>query len=641
MALVPTKLDNSAPFIVEYHLWVPPADIHPDVTHDISNTVFHCAAPIQRPSRENRCYNEHPDGQQGSGSNNNRFGGFPGGDRYRPAQTTTSSSPLTGSRDQNSPTSFNLSEADIKTDLRDRPLYPISCYGPGKGAPRQLIEGPVEISPEELRLRYYTLLAAGDEATAKQEEAALGIKMEQQLKAISDDIPGAIKYIEDGVNVHPNRIDLANGTASSNGPASLFGGTSAATANPFGKPAAPTNPFSTAPVSQPSAFGQASKPGFGHPGFGQPSNPAQSTSAFGQPSNPGQNASPFGQPSNSGQNASPFGASSGLSLKPSPFGQPSTLGSAGQFGKPAFGSSGFGQPSMPGTGSAFGQTSSVGQASAFGQPSAPGAASGFSQINALGQKPSPFSNPGFGQSGFGQPAQPSAAASQFGQAAQSGGASPFGQQTTSTQSPFGQPAAAPQSAFGQPAQPAPSPFGQAAQSGAQASPFGQAAQQNQPLANPFQQGRTEAPGDKVSPFASASSQPSMFGQPSKPNTNPFGAPVAQNGTSQPANPFLQRQPPAQAAATSGFGFPNQAATPAAQTQSPQPARQFASQVKVADTNIDPKERFKEGRPEEYEGEQGKMLEEIYRRVAQLGRFNEDEDIPLTPPKCEWIVPMSV
>ena len=53
--------------------------------------------------------------------------------------------------------------------------------------------------------------------------------------------------------------------------------------------------------------------------------------------------------------------------------------------------------------------------------------------------------------------------------------------------------------------------------------------------------------------------------------------------------------------------------------------------------IDPKDRFKEGKPEEYEGEQGRILEEIYRRVGQLGRFNDDEDIPLVPPKCEWIV----
>ncbi|KAF2849287.1 hypothetical protein T440DRAFT_133385 [Plenodomus tracheiphilus IPT5] len=590
-----------------------------------------------------RCYNEHPSDQQDGRSNNNRFSGFSGGDSYRPAQNNASSNSPSGSRDQKPVASFSLNEADIKADLRERPLYPLSCYGPGKGAPRQLIEGPVEISPEELRLRYYTLLAAGDETTAKQEEAALGTKMEQQLKAISDDIPGAIKYIEDGANVHPNRIDLATGTASSTSSANAFGGISGAAANPFGKPSAPANPFATGSTAQPSAFGQASKPGFGQPAFGQPSNPAQSSSAFGQPSNPGQNASPFGQPPNPAKNASPFGAPSALGQKPSPFGQPSALGGAGAFGKPAFGASGFGQPSMPGVGSAFGQASSIGQASAFGQPSALGAGSGFGQTNALGQNPSPFAKPGFGQSGFGQTAQPGAAASPFGQAAQSGGASPFGQQAPSTQSPFAQPAAATQSAFGQPAQAAPSPFGQPAQPGTQASPFGQAAQQSQSVTNPFQQGRTEAPGDKVSPFASAASQPSLLDQSSKPNANPFGAPATQNGASPAANPFLKPQAPtaSPAAGASGFGFQNQAAAPAVHVQT-QSATPFTPQANTATSgNIDPKERFKEGKPEEYEGGKGRILEEIYRRVAQLGRFDENEDIPLTPPKCEWIVPMPV
>jgi nucleoporin NUP42 len=35
------------------------------------------------------------------------------------------------------------------------------------------------------------------------------------------------------------------------------------------------------------------------------------------------------------------------------------------------------------------------------------------------------------------------------------------------------------------------------------------------------------------------------------------------------------------------------------------------------------------------------LEEIYKRVSQLGRFNDDEDIPVTPPKCEWIAPLAI
>jgi hypothetical protein len=72
----------------------------------------------------------------------------------------------TGNRDAK-PASFHLDRDDIKNDLTtQRPIYPLSCYGPGREAPRQLIEGPVEISPEELRLRYYTLRTEGNEPTA-------------------------------------------------------------------------------------------------------------------------------------------------------------------------------------------------------------------------------------------------------------------------------------------------------------------------------------------------------------------------------------------------------------------------------------------------------------------------------------------
>lgn len=75
-------------------------------------------------------------------------------------------SPNTGNRDAKSP-SFHLDRDDMKNDLTtQRPIYPLSCYGPGREAPRQLIEGPVEISPEELRLRYYTLRTAGNEPQA-------------------------------------------------------------------------------------------------------------------------------------------------------------------------------------------------------------------------------------------------------------------------------------------------------------------------------------------------------------------------------------------------------------------------------------------------------------------------------------------
>lgn len=62
---------------------------------------------------------------------------------------------------------YHLDIADIRADLSgQRPIYPLSCYGPGRDAPRQLIEGPVEISPEELRVRYYTQRATGNENAA-------------------------------------------------------------------------------------------------------------------------------------------------------------------------------------------------------------------------------------------------------------------------------------------------------------------------------------------------------------------------------------------------------------------------------------------------------------------------------------------
>ncbi|KAB2105951.1 hypothetical protein AG0111_0g5720 [Alternaria gaisen] len=625
------------------------------------------------------CKFEHPGSSRdaarggggfGGGSNNNRFGAF-SGDRYRPGDNSGSSS-FGGSRESKSLT-FNLDKDVIQADLsKERPTYPLSCYGPGKDAPRQLIEGPVEISPEELRLRYYTLRAAGNEPTAQQEEGALNEKMQQQVKAILDDVAGAISYVQAGADVHPNRIDIAKGTASASGSMTNTTASSNTAANPFMK--APSNPFQAAAASsQPSAFGQASTPGFGKPAFGQPSNPAQTTSAFGQPSNPGQSTAAFGQPSNPGQStsafgqasslgqttsafgqtsnpgqatsafgqasnpgqsASPFGAASALGQKPSPFGQPSALGGAGSaFGKPAFGASGFGQPSMPGAGSAFGQTSSMGQGSAFGQPSAPGAASGFGQTNALGQKPNPFSKPGFGQSGFGQASQPGA------------NTSPFGQQVSSGVSPFGQ-----QASSGQ------SPFGQQAQQTNQPSPFGQQAQKPNPFGQP-QQASTQAPAQS-NPFGgTASSQTPAFGQTSKPS--PFGTQQPQNNATQPAaaDPFLKPQTSAAPAtstpspspfATQTQNQPNNPPAPAQATsqlpsiaQPTSAARPHVEGVTPDGKPIDPKDRYKEGKPEEYDGEQGRILEEIYKRVSQLGRFNDDEDIPVTPPKCEWIAPLAI
>ncbi|KAJ4384724.1 hypothetical protein N0V86_000326 [Didymella sp. IMI 355093] len=561
------------------------------------------------------CKFEHPgsqrDGNRGGGggfsarsnNNNNRFGAF-GSDSYRPNQN--SGGAFGANRDSKS-LPYHLDIADIKADLSgQRPIYPLSCYGPGRDAPRQLIEGPVEISPEELRVRYYAARAAGQENVAQQEETELHAKMQQQVKAITDDVEGAVRYIEEGANVHPNRLDMMKGAT----------GQPVVNSSPFGQQAS-SNPFSSGSATQGSAFGQPSRPGFGQPAFGQATNPAQTTSAFGQPSNPG-------------QNTSAFGASSALGQKSSTFGQPPALGGGSAFGKPAFGASGFGQTAAAAAGSAFGQPSGLGaqsqspfgqsaaaskpafgQASApsgtpaFGQASTPAQGSAFGQASALGQpqQSSAFGKPGFGQSSFGQAAQPGS------------NQSPFGQQAQSNHSPFAQ----------QTGQNTPSPFGQAASKVQQPNPFGQP--QSQPGAapnNPF--------GSATGPAAAPA-----FGKPSAPafGTPSLGGQQAAAPSTLPQNPFGQAaQPtPAPAATQSPFGAQTPQTSAAATQAQPQPAQVSGP--------IDPKDRYKEGDPEEYEGEAGRVLEEIYRRVGQMGRFNNDEDIPLTPPKCEWIVSVAI
>jgi hypothetical protein len=79
------------------------------------------------------------------------------------------SNTIVGNRDAKS-LPYHLDKADIQADLTgQRPIYPLSCYSPGRDTPRQLIEGPVEISPEELRCRFYMQRAAGNEQLAVSE----------------------------------------------------------------------------------------------------------------------------------------------------------------------------------------------------------------------------------------------------------------------------------------------------------------------------------------------------------------------------------------------------------------------------------------------------------------------------------------
>jgi hypothetical protein len=182
-------------------------------------------------------------------------------------------------------------------------------------------------------------------------------------------------------------------------------------------------------------------------------------------------------------------------------------------------------------------------------------------------------------------------------------------------------------------------FGQTSQPGAAANPFAQAAQagQAQQASNPFGSTQTQTAPAPANPFGGASApQTSAFGQPgvlAKPS--PFGAAAQGTTTIAPKpNPFAaaaQKTTPAPA-----FGTPGQPANPFAQATPQQAPVQatLGGQSAAPPGTTDP---YKEGRPEDYEGEQGQRLQQIYQRVAQSGVFDPNEDIPLTPPKSEWVV----
>ncbi|MCJ1405673.1 hypothetical protein MMC11_008902 [Xylographa trunciseda] len=353
---------------------------------------------------------------------------------------------------------YHLDRELIKTDLAsEKPIWILSAYGPGRGAPLQLFGGyPREQSFEELRLRYYELASAGNQQQAVQEEQQLVANAEQQIRGALNDINGAIKYIVAGEKQHPNRIDICEGrgpipnqaqTASTNQPASTAFGQ----APSFGQSSAPAQPATT--FGQPSlfgrpttSFGQATQLGAASNAF------STSTPAFGAQAAFGVQPAPaFGQSASLGAQTAPaFGQATSLGAQPTPaFGQPATIGTqpTPAFGQPAaFGQTppsapAFGQPSNP---TPFGQapnTFAKAQTPAFGQPTPP---TGFANQTV----------PAFG-GGFGNQPAPAPAPS-----------NPFGRQPPSQPSSFGNPSAHTSSPFSQPQAPAqakPSPFSQPAQ----------------------------------------------------------------------------------------------------------------------------------------------------------------------------------
>ncbi|KAI4288640.1 MAG: hypothetical protein L6R35_002093 [Caloplaca aegaea] len=340
---------------------------------------------------------------------------------------------------------YHLDKDIISKDLTsDRPLYILSAYGPGRDAPQQLFGGkPREQSFEELRLRHYELASAGNQPQAIQEAQVLYNNAEQQMQTALSDLDGAIKYITDAANQHPNRLDIckAKGGDSSQPqrPASNFqsGGRGPAGGPIFGQP---STDKPSAPAFGQSSFSQTAAPTFGKPSFGQaPAAP----SAFGQPSGLGQRPTVFGQPSNI--NSTPaFGQSSG----PAPFGQPQQAASpfAAQQApqQPTFGqqSGPFGQKSASGqqAGSIFGQQQVQSPMNPFTKPSATSSSSPFGQATTAPTNP-------FGQpvpevsSAFGRPSGPPTVIDPFGSKESTHNTGTFGQPRQTSAPAFGQPTA--------------------------------------------------------------------------------------------------------------------------------------------------------------------------------------------------------
>ncbi|KAL8640865.1 MAG: hypothetical protein Q9228_002267 [Teloschistes exilis] len=298
---------------------------------------------------------------------------------------------------------YRIDKKIVSIDLTaDRPLYILSAYGPGKDAPEQLFGGqPREQSFEELRFRHYDLAVAGNEAQAIQEAQLLYINAEKQIETALSDLDGAIKYINDAANKHPNRIDICSATGAHSAPLQQLsgephirnaglGGVSGIAKPAFGQATRPASAFGQTSFGQAAAptpaFGQLSAPApsFGQPAFGQPSAP---TSAFGQPAF-GQTAAPapaFGQSASLNQNAPTFGQSTSLTSAPA-FGQTSSplpFGQAQQTANPPVQQLSQRPPQQTDPGlqnNPFGQGSTAGPLAVgpFGQQQMPGPSNAFS-----------------------------------------------------------------------------------------------------------------------------------------------------------------------------------------------------------------------------------------------------------------------
>ena len=359
-------------------------------------------------------------------------------------------------------------------------------------------------------MRHYELASQGQHSEAAAEVQALENEAKQQMANALRDLDGAIKYICEGENEHPNRIDICKA------------------------PGQVLNQLqSRRNEASQSAFGQTSNtPALGAPSSGPTFGQASSTPAFGQPSTP----STFGQPSNSAFVQPPNPPAFGQPSEPSVFGRPSTstfgqpsapTSAFGQAVRPTpdrFSTGTFGQPSVPAP--AFRQTSTpaFGQTATFGRPT-----------TSFGQNTSTFGQPSTQTPVFGQPSsQPNAFANHAHQA------STFGQ--PSSQAPaFGQPSAPPSFAgVQQPNRFGSSSSGSFGQNVEQPKPSAFAAPTPSPLGQPATTTTMDAPSSQTSAapsnaFGAATSTSSgvVFGRRSSTSQTPFTQPQFQPNQGPP------------------------------------------------------------------------------------------------------------
>ncbi|KAJ3711261.1 hypothetical protein DFJ43DRAFT_112159 [Lentinula guzmanii] len=277
-----------------------------------------------------------------------------------------------GSNTGNKDSAGLFSQESLLSDItlgKEKPLWPLSSYGPAKYEP-DIVVG-LDTCPEELRVKAWEAKVQNNVNGYIQYEAD---KIAQADRSFNN-ARGNIQMLYDQAIQQSSVISSSLGA-----PSSAFPSSSSAFVSSSNGAFGSNNAFPSS-SSAPSIFGSTSgsKPAFSS-STSSPAFASGNNGAFSSLVNKNPTTSAFGTPSTS--NAT------------SAFGQPSVLGANNSlpFGKPS--SSVFGQPSALGaTGSTFGQTpSTTNPTSAFGFPSTT-TTSAFGQPSTFGSAPAASTTP--------------------------------------------------------------------------------------------------------------------------------------------------------------------------------------------------------------------------------------------------------